>query len=82
MAAIDASRAKTEAAMAILDAHLAGRDWLAGEGFSMAECVVGVSVHRWLNMPVERQSWPNVERWYASWRSRPAALAALPLPVA
>jgi glutathione S-transferase len=82
MAAIDASRAKTEAALAILDAHLAGRDWLAGEGFSMAECVVGASVHRWLNMPVQRETRPNVERWYGSWRSRPAALAALPLPIA
>jgi glutathione S-transferase len=81
-AAIEASRARTEKALEILDAHLAGRKWLAGDDFGMAECVVGASVHRWLNMPVSRETRPNVEGWYARLFARPAAVAALPLPVA
>lgn len=81
-AAIEASRAKTEKAMEILDGHLAGRHWLAGEGFGMAECVVGASVHRWLNMPIAREPRPHVERWYQAVFARPAARDALPLPIA
>lgn len=81
-AAIEASRAKTEKALEILDAHLAGREWLAGEGFGMAECVVGASVHRWLNMPIAREPRANVERWYATVFARRAAKEALPLPIA
>lgn len=81
-AAIEASRAKTEAALVILDAYLAGRDWLDGDAFGMAECVVGASVHRWLNMPIAREPRPNVERWYRTVFARPSAPAALPLPIA
>lgn len=48
----------------------------------MAECVVGASVHRWLNMPMAREPRPQVEHWYARVFARPAATAALPLPIA
>jgi glutathione S-transferase len=80
-AAIDASRDKTERLLAILDAHLAQNAWLGGERMTFAEFCLGPSVHRWLNMPVERQSRPHVERWYASWYARPGSAAAMPLPV-
>jgi glutathione S-transferase len=76
------SIAATEAAMDILEAQLAGRGFLAGERFGMADIVVGCGAHRWLNMPIERKPRPQVERWYATLYARPAARAALPLPVA
>jgi glutathione S-transferase len=79
---IDPSVAKTEALMDILDAHLAGRSYLAGERFGMADIVVGTGAHRWLNMPVARAQRPNLQRWYEAIAARPAARPALPLPVA
>lgn len=80
-AAIAASVARAEAAMDILEAHLATRSYLAGERFGMADIVVGPGAHRWLNMPVERAPRPRVQRWYETIAARPAAKPALPLPI-
>lgn len=80
-AAIEASIAKTEAKMAILDAHLASREFLAGSRFGMADITVAPGAHRWLHMPVTRSPRPNVQRWYETVAARPAAKPALPLPI-
>lgn len=72
---------RAETLMAILDAQLADRPFLAGERFGVADITVGCGAHRWLNMPVERIERPAVQRWYAALSARPAAQAALPLPV-
>lgn len=80
-ALLEASRAASEKASALLDAHLAGRDFVAGEAFSPADIVLGCAAHRWLNLPLAREPRPALERWYAGLRSRPAAAGALPLPV-
>jgi len=71
--AIEVSREKSERLSGILDAHLAGRRYLAGERFSAADIVVGCAVHRWLNLPVARDSRPNLERYYRALRARPAS---------
>lgn len=80
-AKIAASAAKAERLMEILDNHLATRGFLAGERFGMADIAVGCGAHRWLNMPVERTPRPHVQRWYETLFARPAAKAALALPV-
>ncbi len=80
-AVIDKSVARTEAAMQILDAHLASHSYLAGDRFGMADIAVAPGAHRWLNMPVARTARPHLERWYATVAARPAARAALPLPI-
>jgi glutathione S-transferase len=78
---IDESSAKTDALFLILDDHLAGRAWLEGERFSMAECVIAPAVHRWLHMPVHHSDIPHVQRWYKAIMSRSAAQRVLTLPI-
>jgi len=78
---IAASIARAERLMEILDAQLSARSFLAGERFGMADIAVGCGAHRWLNMPVERAGRPHVQRWHAAIFARPAAKAALALPV-
>ena len=79
--AVPPSVQRTEAAAALLDAHLAGRDWLEGGGFSVADLTIGVVAHRWLNMPVERQPRSNITRWYQSLMQRPAFAKVLTIPL-
>jgi len=81
-ARIAESIARTEQRLDMLEAHLAkGRSYLGGERFGMAEIAVGPSVHRWLNMPVERAPRPHLQRWYETIAGREAAGPALPLPI-
>jgi glutathione S-transferase len=52
---------------------LASRRYVAGDSFSVADIVVGCAAHRWLNLPVTRAPFANLERWYALVKSRPAS---------
>jgi glutathione S-transferase len=80
-AAIEASRVKGEKLSGVLDRHLAGREFIAGKAFSPADIVVGCAAHRWLGLPLAREARPNLERWYASLKSRPGARQVTSLPL-
>ena len=73
MAAVEASRAKSEKHAAVLDKHLAGRRYITGDEFTAADIVVGCATHRWLNLPLRREPRPHLERWYAEIKARPAS---------
>jgi glutathione S-transferase len=71
--AVEKSREATERLAEILDAHLAKNRYLTSQGFTAADIVTGCAVHRWLNLPLKRESRPNLERWYADLKSRPGS---------
>ena len=79
--AIEESARKTEPLMAILDAQLAGRAFVCGAQFTMANIVLGCATHRWLGLPLARTARPNVARWYAALMQRPAVDGVLTLPL-
>jgi glutathione S-transferase len=81
LAAVEASRSASEKAAAILEGHLAGRDFVAGDSFSPADIALGCAAHRWLNLPLAREPRPQMERWYASLKARAGALQVLSTPV-
>ena len=60
------------AMMALLEGHLEGREYVAGQAFSMADIPLGCVAYRWYNIPVERPALPRVEAWYARLSERPA----------
>ena len=81
MAEVEACRKKVAANLTIVDSHLAGRDYMAGKQFSMADIPIGVAAYRWFNLPVERPSMPALERWYERLRGRPAFKRHCMLPL-
>jgi glutathione S-transferase len=81
MAAVETNRQTAEKRLAMLDAHLAKQDYVAGDGFTMADIPLGLSVHRWLRLPVQREPRPNVERWYARLKDRKGAQQTLAVPL-
>ena len=50
-------------AMAILDARLAVAPFAAGEAFTLADIVLGLSAHRWRSTPMPRPELSHVARW-------------------
>ena len=75
--AIADSNVAVELLMTTLDAHLAGRRFILGEHFSMADIPLGCEVHRWFGLPQSREKRPHLERWFADLRARPASQGVL-----
>lgn len=80
-AVIEASRASSERCAALLDRHLAGTPFVAGEHFSIADIAVGLAANRWFQLPLAREERPGIRRWLATLAQRPASSAVLSLPL-
>ena len=74
-------RRKTAAALAIVDRHLESRRFLAGDNFTVSDIALGCGVWRWMALPIERPSLPNIQRWFDSLADRPAYKKIVMLPL-
>ncbi len=79
--AIARSVAETEHLLGVLDAHLAGRPFMAGNALTMADIPIACEMHRWWGLPFEHPAHPHLQRWYDGIRSLPAARGVLDLPL-
>ena len=64
-----------------LDAHLAGRDFIAGREFSMGDIPLGTMTYRFFAMDIERPQVPNLKRWYDRLMERPAYRQHVVMPL-
>jgi glutathione S-transferase len=65
----------------ILEDHLASRQYVAGDQFTMGDIPVGAAVYRWYAFDIERPSLPNVEAWYERLQTRPPYRTHVMLPL-
>ena len=72
VAAVDASIKRAGERLALLDAHLVGRDYVGGMTLTMADIPIGSLMYRYFTLPIARPSLPNVEAWYGRLCARPA----------
>jgi glutathione S-transferase len=79
--AIEASRTKTAEVLAIVDAQLESRAFLAGDALTMGDIPLGCSIWRWMALPIERPPLPNVQRWFDALAARPAYRTTVMLPL-
>jgi glutathione S-transferase len=61
----------------ILDAHLAKREWVALDRFTLAEVALAPIIKRCLAFPIERPALPPLEKWQATIDARPAFQVAI-----
>lgn len=75
-AQIAQSIARWTAAMGILeDRLLATGAWVVGPDFTLADVMVGLSVHRWYHTPFDKPEWPAVAAYYQRLLARPGFVA-------
>ena len=55
--------ARPRAAFAVLDAHLAGRDWMVGGASTLADCACAGYLCCPEPFGFVRADWPNIDRW-------------------
>jgi glutathione S-transferase len=80
--AIEESKKKTTAAVAMMDAQLGKTAYLAGDAFSYGDIPVGIIAYRFRQLVPDRPPLKNFERWYAAIAARQAFkdhIAAVPL---
>lgn len=81
LAAIEAGRKATAAAMDILDQHLATTPFVAGRDFTMADIPVGCMAYRWFAFDVERPPQPHLKSWHEKLKQRAGYQKNLFLPM-
>jgi glutathione S-transferase len=72
---------KTTENLAMLDAHLATRDYVTGPAFTMADIPLGVTAYRWFALDIERPPMANLEAWYERLCARSPCKATVMLPL-
>ena len=70
MAAIGKARDGAADAMAILDRYLGETAFVGGPEFSLGDIPVGIGTYRWFALPIEREEFPNLKRWYEALTER------------
>lgn len=81
-ARIAAAQARCAALYGLLDRWLAGRPYLAGDRFTLADIPAGASLHRYRALDLERPRLPHLEAWCRRLEARPAYRAQVMLPFA
>ena len=71
-AALEKARLATISKLQILDRHLAGQSYLAGDEFSMADIPAGATVYRWSLFDLEQPRLQNVADWQKRLQDRDA----------
>ncbi|MDA0229758.1 MAG: glutathione S-transferase family protein [Proteobacteria bacterium] len=60
------------AQLKLLDGHLKGRDWLAGDALTVGEFALGPIIQRCLNFPISLPDLPHLRRWQGGLSERSA----------
>lgn len=71
---LETGYAMTSTAVRILGEQIekAGGAFITGPTITLADCAIGMYVHRWYQLDVERESLPALDAYYARLKERPA----------
>jgi glutathione S-transferase len=71
MKAVEEGRSKMADNLKMVEARLAGRPFVAGDALTMGDMPMGVAVHRWFTLPIERPDYPRLAAYYERLKQRP-----------
>lgn len=73
----DFARAKIASRYALIEQHLAGRAYLLGDAFSIADAYLFVPVNWAAGAKTPLEAFPNIRAWFERMKMRPAVAEAL-----
>ena len=71
MKLVEESRRKMADNLKIVENRLATDPYMAGASFSMGDIPMGVALHRWFLLPIERPEYPRLSDYYGRLKKRP-----------
>ena len=78
---IERSRQANAAAFQLIEDHLGQQKFIAGDSLTVGDIPVGIHLHRWMQMPIERPKMPKVEAWYQRLVERPGYRTHIMIPI-
>lgn len=72
LAAAEKARQAAAKLWGMVEPRLARQDFVCGGTLTLADVVLGIYVHRWFVLPIERPDLPGLAAWYARLKARPA----------
>ena len=71
MKLVEESRRKMADNLKMVESRLASGPYMAGAAFSMGDIPMGVALHRWFLLPIERPDYPRLSDYYGRLKQRP-----------
>lgn len=81
MSAIEEARKKCAGMLDVPEALLSGRDFLAGDAFTMGDIPLGCHVQLWMRLPMARPAHPALTAWFERLRERPGYRKIVDIPL-
>jgi glutathione S-transferase len=72
MKVVEDARRKMADNLKMVELNLADGPYMAGSAFTMGDIPMGVALHRWYLMPIERPDYPRLAAYYERLKQRPA----------
>ena len=66
---------------AVLEHFLDGREFVAGDSFTMGDIPIGGVIYRWYAMDIDRPDRPNIRKWYDRLTERPGFAEHIMIPL-
>lgn len=70
-AALEAGRKQAIGVLSILEGALGETGYVAGPDLTLADCCLGIFMHRWHQYPIERPALPRIAKYYDRLAERP-----------
>jgi glutathione S-transferase len=80
-AATAKARDAAEKLWEMLEPRLAAKPFICGDALTLADIALGIYVHRWFALPIERKELPGLAAWYARLKERPGYANHVALPM-
>ncbi len=72
MKLVEESRKKMADNLKMVENNLANRQYMTGSSMTMGDIPMGVALHRWFLLPIERPDYPRLTAYYERLKQRPA----------
>jgi len=81
MKLVEESRKKMAENLKMAESNLSSHQFMTGSAFTMADIPMGVALHRWFLLPIERPNYPRLAAYYERLKQRPAFAAHCAAPL-
>jgi len=71
MKLVEESRKKMADNLKMVETRLADRPYVAGDALTVGDIPMGVALHRWFLLPIERPAYPKLAAYYERLKQRP-----------